>query len=119
MQLACAEHITTRALVVALDAASVRHRVIATNIAQAHVPGHVPQRVRFEALVGGDASSMGGRALHARLEPAPVVPGLGTGVSLDAEAAALAQNTVHQQVMLRALQRHLGLLAVAVQDGRR
>lgn len=119
MSLSAAEHLTTRALSLALDAASLRHRVIASNIAQAHVAGHVPQRVRFDALVNGHAASGAGPALQARFEPAPTVPGLGTGVSLDAEAAALAENTLHQQVLLRALQRHLGLLAVAVQEGRR
>lgn len=111
------EQVTTRALTLALDAASVRHRVIASNIANVNTPGFAPQRVSFEALVDGKHAA--GGELRAQMEPASRGASLGGGVSVDAEVAALAENTLHQQVLLRALQRHLGLLAIAVNEGKR
>ncbi|HRI55460.1 MAG TPA: flagellar basal body protein [Anaerolineae bacterium] len=110
------ESITTRALSLALDAASMRQRVIASNIANASTPGYAPQRVSFEAEL---AAADQGFALSARVEPAPVATGLTAGVQLDVEVAALAQNTVHQQVLLKALQRHMAMLATAVSEGKR
>jgi flagellar basal-body rod protein FlgB len=112
------EQVTTRALTLALDAASLRHRVIAANIAHANTPGFMPQRVSFEALVSSGTSPPAGE-LRAQMEPAVPAGVLGGSVSVDAEVAALAENTLHQQVLLRALQRHLGLLAVAVNEGKR
>jgi len=120
MSIESIEHLTTRALTAALDAGSLRHRVIATNIANVNTPGYTPQRVSFEALLGPSAV-MGSVApeLRASVEPAPAGQGLAAGVQLDAEVAAMSENTLHQQVLLRALQRHLGLLATAVTEGKR
>lgn len=114
------EHLTSRALSAALDAAGLRQRVIAANIANAGTAGYVPQRVSFEAAVdAARAAQPGGITLRAHIEP--VDPGAtgGGGVALDGEVAALAENTVHQQILLRVLHRHLGLLATAASDGKR
>ncbi len=111
------EHITTRALSTALDAAGMRHRVIASNIANASTPGYAPQRVSFEAELS--AAAHGGPVLTARMEPAPMSAGLTAGVQLDVEVAALAQNTMHQQLLMKALQRHMAMLATAVTEGKR
>jgi flagellar basal-body rod protein FlgB len=121
MPIASVESLTTQALTLALDAASLRHQVIAANIANANTPGHVPQRASFEALVEAGARGAAGPAaeLRAHLEPDPGARGLAPGAAVDAEVAALARNTLHQQVLLRALQRHLEMLSSAVGEGRR
>lgn len=112
------ESTTLRALSLALDAAQLRHQVIASNIAHVHAPGHVAQQVSFEALVRADAAGPG--ELRATLTPAPAAhAGPDAAVRLDEEMAALAHNTLHQQMLLRAAQRHLGLLALAAGDGKR
>lgn len=113
------EQLTTRALTAALDAGSLRHRVIAANIANVNTPGYVPQRVSFEAIFGGSMSGSAPPELRATVEPAAGGSGLSSGVQLDAEVAAMSENSLHQQVLLRALQRHLGLLATAVTEGKR
>lgn len=119
MSIESIEHLTTRALTVALDAGSLRHRVIAANIANVNTPGYVAQRVSFEALLGpGAAAGAATPELRASVEPA-AGGGLASGVQLDAEVAAMSENSLHQQVLLRALQRHLGLLATAVTEGKR
>lgn len=112
------ESTTLRALSLALDAAQVRHQVIATNIAHVHTPGHVAQQVSFEALVDANAANPG--ELRTTLTPAPATDApLDAAVRLDEQMAALAHNTLHQQMLLRAAQRHLGLLALAAGDGKR
>jgi flagellar basal-body rod protein FlgB len=120
MSIESIEHLTTRALTVALDAGSLRHRVIAANIANVNTPGYVAQRVSFEALLGpGASASAATPELRASVEPVAGGQGLSSGVQLDAEVAAMSENSLHQQVLLRALQRHLGLLATAVTEGKR
>lgn len=112
--LASTESATTRRLLLALDAASLRHRVIESNIANVNTPGHVARRVDFDGLMAAGDSALG-----AHLTIAPDRDGLPAGVNLDVEVAAMAQNTLHQQALLRALQRHLGLLSLAATEGRR
>jgi flagellar basal-body rod protein FlgB len=115
---ASVEALTTRALTLALDAGSMRHRVIATNIANANTPGYQALRVRFEALLDAGTAAAPTPALRTHAEPVQETSWR-AGVALDAEAAALAENTVHQQALLRTLQRHLETLATAVSEGRR
>jgi flagellar basal-body rod protein FlgB len=120
MSIESIEHLTTRALTVALDAGSLRHRVIAANIANVNTPGYAAQRVSFEALLGpGSSAGAATPELRASVEPAAGGQGMASGVQLDAEVAAMSENSLHQQVLLRALQRHLGLLATAVTEGKR
>lgn len=119
MPIAPAEHLTTQALTLALDAAAVRHRVIAANLAHTGSPGYAAQRVSFEALVQASASGRPDRLeLRPHVEAAEPAPG-GVTPTLDESMSALAQNTLHTQVLLRAVQRHLGLLALAAADGKR
>ena len=40
-------------------------------------------------------------------------------VRLDSEVAAMAQNGTHYQTLMKALNRHLSVLASAVNDGKR
>lgn len=103
----------------ALDAASLRHQAIANNIANANSAGFVPLKVNFEEQLafarGGMRSSV----------PASVRPfiesdaGGAAKVSLDLEMVKLAQNTLHYQSLLTALEKRGAILSAAITEGRR
>ena len=115
------DSVTTAALGAALDAASLRQQVIATNIANASVAGRAAERVRFEAAwaVARDGASAPRVVLESRTEPLLDASGRPAAVQLDREVAALAENTLHHQALVRGLHRHLGLLATAASEGKR
>ena len=123
------EAVTTATLGVALDAASLRQQVIASNIANANTLNYVAQHLRVEAQwsnpsvhnkAGGAADSWGGlMAIRAELEPVVDAQGVAQPVQLDAEVAALAQNSVHYQALIKGLSKHFAVLSSAVNEGRR
>jgi flagellar basal-body rod protein FlgB len=116
---------TTSLLGLALDAAVMRQQALAQNIANVNTPGYRRLSVNFEARMAAaaDAASGGPRAVDpATLRPFVEVAGTGaadTGVELDTEVAAMAENTLRHQVLLKALGKHLGLIALAVTEGKR
>lgn len=110
------EQVSTRALTAALDVAQMRHQIIATNVANANTPGYVPQKLSFSTEWKAAQQRF---QVDARLAPTDPAPGIRGGVQLDAEMAAMAQNNLHQQVLLKVLQRHLGLMATAISEGKR
>jgi flagellar basal-body rod protein FlgB len=123
------EPITTAALGLALDAASLRQQAIAANIANAGTVDYVPLTVNFEAQLEDarralaaqgrlDATSLA--AVQPRVEAAPLdARGLPPKVMLDAEMAELSRNAVHYQALVKALNRHLSLLSAAVSEGKK
>lgn len=122
------EALTTATLSLALDAAALRQRAIAANIANHATPGYVALRVEFESQMeearraldtkgSVDATSLAG--VHPRTQPALDSHGQPMKVQLDAQVADLAQNAVHFQVLSRALGRHMTILSTAVSDGKR
>jgi flagellar basal-body rod protein FlgB len=125
------EATTTAALSLALDAASLRQRVIAGNIANASTENFIPQRVNFDAHVRearrsiNEQGRLDAQALRnladapLAMEPLVDSAGLPIKVQLDAEVASMAQNSVHYQVLLKGLSRHLGVLYSAASDGKR
>ncbi len=122
------EAITTAALAAALDAASLRHQAIASNIANAHTPGYVPQQVGFDAHweQAQRALSEGGRldagmvaALGVRLRPMLDAGGQPMEVRLDAEVASLAGNNLQYQALVKGLSRHMSMLMSAASDGKK
>ncbi|WP_017760276.1 flagellar basal body rod protein FlgB [Pseudacidovorax intermedius] len=117
------EAVTRSALALALDAASMRQRAIATNIANANVVGYVPQQVSFEAQLTGLKQGM---EATGRLDPAGlgqvrpfIEPAADHSVKLDAEAAEMARNAVHYQALVKGLSRHFAILSMAAGDGRK
>ena len=120
---------TMSVLRLALDAASLRHRVIAHNIANANTEGYAPLRVNFEEQFDAVRSALGqsqpvDRSLLDGLRPVvsqdgPVNGSATTRVALDLEVARLAQNTVHYQALLRGTAKHLSILGIAVTEGKR
>lgn len=122
------EAITLQALTLALDAASLRHQAITTNIANANVPGYAPVSVHFEQQLQDarsalatqgrlDAPSLAG--VQPELRSSAAAAGVPAGVLLDVEAAHLAQNSLHFQALLKGLNRHYQIVASAVSDGRK
>lgn len=118
------EALTVPTLSLALDAAVMRQQVIAHNIANAHTAGYIPQRVSFEAALdtaaadAGRSDSAGALSLEPRFE-AVAGPSVDGAVRLDGEMAAMSQNSAHYQALLKALNRHLSVLASAVSEGKR
>ena len=114
------EPITQHLVSSALDAAALRHQAIALNIANANVPGARPVRVAFEQLLADLPARLasGGSVDTAEVPAALLTVGAGE-IAVDEEMAALSSNSLHYHALTRALSRHLGILALAVQDGRR
>lgn len=122
------EAITTQALSLALDASTLRHQVLAQNIANANTLDYVPQRVSFESqmeeVVRGMQSrgSIDPKALSAvqfRMEPVIDANGQPGKVQLDSEMADVARNAVHYQALVKGLSRHFAILNSAVNDGKK
>jgi flagellar basal-body rod protein FlgB len=123
------EAITTAALGLALDAASLRQQAIAANIANAGSADYAPVTVSFDAQLEDarralespgrlDATSLAG--VQPRLEAVPFdATGEPPEVSLDVEMANLARNSVQYQALLKALSRHYAMLSAAVSEGKR
>jgi flagellar basal-body rod protein FlgB len=119
--------VTGSMIKLALDAASLRHLVISSNIANANTPGYVPVRVEFEehlaAAARNSAYGAYGPGLSRSVAPA-VVPDLQgfdplqPRVQLDVEAAQLAQNTLQYQALVRGFRGQLEMLQMAIGEGR-
>ncbi len=106
----------------ALDAGALRHQAIAQNIANTNVAGAHAMRVQFEELLGTvQADVAAGRSIKAEDVPAPLLATDVTGhpIALDEEMAAMSSNSLQYQALLRAVGKQLGILSVAVQEGRR
>jgi flagellar basal-body rod protein FlgB len=122
------EAVTTRALALALDAATLRHQVTAANIANVQTAGYVAQRLSFEDQMAEAARDLASRGaidsrvldnVHMRLHPNLDAEGRPLPVQLDAEMVELSRNAVHYQALVKGLTRHLAVLHAAAADGRR
>lgn len=122
------EAVTTAALSAALDAASRRHALIATNIANANTDGYAPARLSFEAQLHEAQAALRERGrldegglglLRSLAEARPESAAPGQTVKIDMEMAQLAHNAVQFQALTQGLARHLSLLALAAADGRK
>lgn len=122
------EAVTTAALSAALDAASRRHALIATNIANANTDGYAPGRLSFEAQLQEAQAALGERGrldeaglglLRSLAQTRPESAAAGEPVKIDVEMAQLAHNAVQFQALTQGLARHLSLLALAAADGRK
>jgi flagellar basal-body rod protein FlgB len=111
-------------VLLALDAATLRHQAIANNIANANSAGYVPLKVNFEEQLAflrpADATRNALAGVRPFIEHESVEqPGSNVAVMLDMEMVKLAQNTVHHQSLLRALGKKMSILSAAVNEGRR
>jgi flagellar basal-body rod protein FlgB len=129
---------TTGALEKALDAAGLRQRVAAHNIANINTPGYKRSYVAFEdelkAALGME-KSLGLRKTHpghlgrdrslATIRPrvekddSPGMRADGNNVDIDAEMAELAINTLMYSAAATRLNSKLSLLRYVINEGRR
>jgi flagellar basal-body rod protein FlgB len=111
--------ITTALVQQALDQAVARHAVHAHNIANAHTPGYRARAVSFQSALALEA----GRTTQAGAMPAgtaaAVLRDTGAAVNVASEAAALAENTLNYQALVRMLNRQISIAAIALNDGKR
>lgn len=119
---------TSALLSLALDAAGLRQQAIAHNIANANTPGFRPLAVSFEQRLAAEREGLAeGRkvALSSLADYRPTLEmaepnALGdSAVALDAEVAKLSENTLHHQVLLKALNRHFSIIGAAINEGKR
>lgn len=109
----------------ALDAAELRHLVLANNVANAGSVGFIPQRVTFEEhlprFTGAQMATGSSMAIpQAQIDAdIPAGTGIPAQVMLDFESAKIAQNVVHYQALVRGLGKRMDILALAISDGRR
>jgi len=123
------EALTQQALTLALDAASLRQQAIAANIANASTPGYARQRVDFEDQLDAARRSLSTRGTVDAFSLAQVRPRMVAAVTedgmaaampqLDMEVAALTQNAVQYQALLKGLSREFAIYSMAVSDGKR
>lgn len=113
----------------ALDAAIVRHDIIANNIANASTPGFVPKALRFDdymaavkaELLGGSRAAGSAYGTSSLLSPgdAQWQRSLNTeSVRLDMEMVAMSENVVRYQAILGALQKRGDIFGMAVRGAR-
>lgn len=122
------EAITTAALGLALDAASLRQQAIAANIANHGTEGYVAQKLDFASQMEearrlldtkGSMDAFTLASVRLQLEPVLDSRGQPAKVQLDEQVADMAQNSVQYQLLARGLNRHFAMLSSAVSDGKR
>lgn len=122
------ENNTSALLSLALDAAVLRQQAIAQNIANANTPGYRPLGVTFEERLSEARSAVqqGQQvSLSSLADFRPTVDFVESSnqgddkVALDAEVAKLAENSLHHQTLLKALNRHFSILSTAINEGKR
>jgi flagellar basal-body rod protein FlgB len=114
----------TTLLGLALDAAGMRQQAIAHNIANVNTPGYRRASVSFEArmaqliagLPRGAAPSL---AELSQLHPVLELAEDAEPVQLDRETMELSETVLHQQALLKALNKQFELIGLAINEGKR
>lgn len=103
----------------ALDAATLRSQVLASNIANRDSVGHVRMKVAFDAAMGQANAASPGTGMPRDGSPmqATLVPDT-SGASLEEDLLALSKNTLNYQALTRALSRHLSISSLIANGGR-
>ena len=120
--------ITLELIGVALDAALLRHEIIANNIANYSTPGFFAKQLSFEEHLAGvtdllQRSSEGSAeariaALRERLQKdSSLVVESNETVELDREMLRLTENTLRYQTLLKAAVKQGELLRTAINGG--
>jgi flagellar basal-body rod protein FlgB len=121
----------SRVLTKSLDAASLRHRVIADNLANIETPGFQAQDVSFTERLRAALESTreqphtSALAAMEQVEPAVVLATDGTQrldgatVDVDVEMTKIAENSGRYQAVAQMIQTRLEMLRIAINDGRR
>ena len=120
--------VTSAALAKSLDAAGLRHRVIADNIANVETPGFTRSDVQFDeqlrqALSAGDPENAMRRVKS--IEPqveldtlSPTNPN-GSNVNIDREMAELTKNDLQYETLVQLLNLKGSMIRAAITEGKR
>lgn len=105
-----------------LDACALRQAVYTANIANSEVAGYQPLEVDFESQLQSagnllDEAAAGHRDALEALRPM-IVPAATDTVELDQQLALMSKNALQYQSLLNAFDRSMGLLRLAVLEGR-
>lgn len=121
----------------AISAASVRHKVIADNIANVNTPGFKRSEVRFEDVLRETMESNTKLAMSSTnkkhiVQSAPVstapqihvlnensVRSDGNNVDIEVEMANMAKNTIYYDASIQQLNRYFTTIKSAINEGRR
>lgn len=115
----------TALLGLALDAAQMRQQAIAQNIANVNTPGYRRIGVSFEQRIaqltpdaaGGTAAAPADLSYYRpKIEYATGTEG---PVQLDQELADMSETVLHHQALLKALNKQLELIGLAINEGKR
>lgn len=115
----------TALLSMAIDAATMRQQAIAQNIANASTPGYQRVSVSFEQRLAGMAAHAPSGAAPSLADLSNYRPtleyanGPANGVQLDQELAEMSETVLHHQALLKALNKHLELIGLAIGEGKR
>lgn len=115
----------TALLSLALDAAQMRQQAIAQNIANVNTPGYQRISVSFEQRIAQVAADSAGRAAPSLAELSNYRPrieyanGADGTVQLDQEMADMSETVLHHQALLKALNKQLELIGLAINEGKR
>jgi flagellar basal-body rod protein FlgB len=120
--------VTTTALAKSLDAAGLRHRVIADNIANVETPGFTRSEVSFETelkqAMAGASDDAAIRRINtiqpsAHLDTSSPANPNGNNVSIDKEMAELTKNTLQYESLTRLLNMKAAMIREAITEGKR
>jgi flagellar basal-body rod protein FlgB len=107
----------------ALDAATLRHQAIASNIANVNTPGYSPLRVNFEEQFAALSKQQGEGAdikeVAPFIEKEPAKNGLTAQGAIDMEIVKLNMNTLHYQALARMASKYMSIMNVAITEGKR
>ncbi len=120
-----ADNNLTALLSLALDASQMRQQAIAQNIANVNTPGYRRVGVSFEQRVAQLTADMDGRAAPSLADLSRYRPrieaadGAGSAVQLDQELVDMSDTVLHHQALLKALNKQLELIGLAINEGKR
>ena len=115
---------TQTALERAMSGTSARQAALAQNLANANTPGYQRISVSFESRLAALQDGSGQVATPSLADLSNFRPSFETAasaapVALDMELAELSETTLRHQTLLKALNKHLALMSLAITEGKR
>lgn len=113
---------TSSLLTEMIQAASLRHHVLALNVANIDTPGFRPSEVRFseELRLASEVGERSAVVVRTAVTPDPAA---GTGrydgnsVDLDRQMAKMAENALWHNAMIQILNSRINMLRTAIRGG--
>jgi flagellar basal-body rod protein FlgB len=115
----------TSLLGLAIDATVMRQQAIAQNIANVSTPGYQRVTVSFEKQLAALAAASAPGAAPSLADLSNFRPAFeyasapADGIALDMEMADMSETVLHHQVLMKALNKHLELIGLAINEGKR